>query len=116
MPGNIAADNPLRFTRLQGTTGTMEISYGSQYWECKICFSFPRGMKTNDFVFDIGICQEIVVDRITDFFKNYGAYSAMAIKWGNKDIKLEFNFIRGRYSRNTFLFIEIIEISLVLNY
>lgn len=73
-------------------------------------------MKTNDFVFDIGICQEIVVDRITDFFKNYGAYSAMAIKWGNKDIKLEFNFIRGRYSRNTFLFIEIIEISLVLNY
>lgn len=90
MPENIAADHPLSFTRLIGTTGTMEISYGSQYWESKICFSVPRGMKEIQYVFVIGLCQKMVVDKITDFFKNYGAYSAIAIKRGNKDIKLEF--------------------------
>ncbi|KAJ8297945.1 hypothetical protein KUTeg_024476 [Tegillarca granosa] len=90
MPEDASERCSTKYTRLFGTIGTIEISSGSLYWETKCSFSFVKGMKKGDYVFDIGTCYKTTVDRINCLYKNFSGYSVNVVKRGNRDIQIEF--------------------------
>lgn len=86
-----SATDSKKYTRISGSTGTIDMLSGSAYWETRCKFSFPKGMTKGDYVFDIGICNKTTVDRISCVYRNFHSYTANVVKRGNKDIKLEFS-------------------------
>ncbi|KAJ8298248.1 hypothetical protein KUTeg_024779 [Tegillarca granosa] len=81
-----------KYSRISGTTGTLQVASGTQYWETKLEFSVPKSVFKGCCIFDVGICSKTAVDKITAFHKNYNSYSISIVKRENKFVRVECNY------------------------